>query len=62
MRLRDGVSDAAAIAEAAARSDGGGRWRVHGTKAVPAGAGNARLKRVGLPAEGVELPPRGGYE
>ena len=57
MRVCGGASEAAEIAAALVRADGGGRWRVYATKVVPAPAGPPRIGRAELLAEGVELPP-----
>ena len=62
MRVCAGPAEAAAVAAGLARSDGGGRWRVYGTRAAPAAAGPPGIERAELLAEGVELPPRGGDE
>ena len=50
------VSEAARLARALARFDGGGRWRVYDMATVPAEGGSVKLVRRNVVAEGVVLP------
>ena len=51
------LADAVRVARGYARLDGGGRWRVYGTRAVAA-AGSVREVRDQVLAEGVEETTR----
>lgn len=57
-QLQDCVDavQAARIAAALARLDGGGRWRVYDMVTVPARAGSVELVRRNVVAEGVVRP------
>ncbi len=61
-QFRDCVdaAEAARIAAALARLDGGGRWRVYDMVTVPAGAGAVELARRNVVAEGVVRPVQRG--
>ena len=50
------VAEAARLAAALARFDGGGRWRVYDMATVPTDGGSVQLVRRTVVAEGVVLP------
>ena len=50
------VAEAARLAAALARFDGGGRWRVYDMVTVPTEGGSVKLVRRDVVAEGVVLP------
>ena len=50
------VAEAARLAAALARFDGGGRWRVYAMVTVPTDGGSVQLVRQSVVAEGVVLP------